>query len=194
LLDSADCTSEDALQYRLQYEAPDKLPGFYQSLMFYLQTCTFLSGAEGIRTHALRRAKAHQLILARPSTSSDFDILQVLCSTDGDCLSAAYQLIPARLEYGCSTFAGRVECGVSSGSCIPLWLLSTVFSMKRYAPRSIADAGEVPRQLVGFDLLMPGAYRRGDAHINVGECLDERLRVLRGQPRCPLRRGNRCHA
>jgi hypothetical protein len=41
LLDSADCTSEDALQYQLQYEAPDKLRGLYPSLTFHLQIYTF---------------------------------------------------------------------------------------------------------------------------------------------------------
>ena len=50
----------DVLQYRLQYEAPDKLCGFYLSFTFYLQIRTILSGADGIRTHALRRAKAAQ--------------------------------------------------------------------------------------------------------------------------------------
>ena len=55
---SAERTLEDALQYRLQYEAPDKLWSLYRSLKFYLQIGTFQSGADGIRTHALRRAKA----------------------------------------------------------------------------------------------------------------------------------------
>ncbi len=58
MLNSADRTLEDALQYRLQYEAPDKLRGRYRSLAFHLQIHTFLSGAEGIRTPDLRRAKA----------------------------------------------------------------------------------------------------------------------------------------
>jgi hypothetical protein len=58
LLNSTVRTLEDALQYRLQYEAPDKLCGLYRSLTFHLQIYTFLSGAEGIRTPDLRRAKA----------------------------------------------------------------------------------------------------------------------------------------
>jgi hypothetical protein len=49
---------EVALQYRFQYEIPDKCRDLYQSLTFYLEISTFLSGADGIRTHALRRAKA----------------------------------------------------------------------------------------------------------------------------------------
>ena len=43
---------------RLQYEAPGTFRNLYRSFTFYLQTYTFLSGADGIRTHALRRAKA----------------------------------------------------------------------------------------------------------------------------------------
>jgi hypothetical protein len=58
LLDSADCTSEDALQYRSQYEAPELVRGLYPSLTFHLQIYTFGSGAEGIRTPVLRRAQA----------------------------------------------------------------------------------------------------------------------------------------
>jgi hypothetical protein len=49
---------EDPLQYRLQYETPDKLRDLYRSPTFYLQMRTIQSGADGIRTHALRRAKA----------------------------------------------------------------------------------------------------------------------------------------
>ena len=58
MLDSADCTSEDALQYRLQYEAPELVRGLYPSLTFHLQIYIFGSGAEGIRTPVLRRAQA----------------------------------------------------------------------------------------------------------------------------------------
>ena len=58
MLNSADRTLEDALQYRLLYEAPEKLCGLYRSLTFHLQIYTFLSGAEGIRTPDLRRANA----------------------------------------------------------------------------------------------------------------------------------------
>jgi len=48
----------------LQYEAPDKLRGLYPSFTFYLQIYIFWSGADGIRTHALRGARAdvHELI------------------------------------------------------------------------------------------------------------------------------------
>ena len=49
---------EGALHYGLQYDAPDQFKSLYRSLAFYLQTSTFLSGAEGIRTPDLRRAKA----------------------------------------------------------------------------------------------------------------------------------------
>jgi hypothetical protein len=38
---------------------PDKLFGFYLSFTFYLQIRTILSGVDGIRTHALRRAEAN---------------------------------------------------------------------------------------------------------------------------------------
>ena len=93
---------EDALQYRLQYEAPGKLRSLYRSLAFYLQICIFMSGAEGSRTPDLRRAKASWHILACPSTSGDSAILQVISEILGGGTSAVYQLVPARLQYGCS--------------------------------------------------------------------------------------------
>ncbi len=102
---------EDALQYRLQYEAPDKLPGPYRSLTFYLQICTFLSGADGIRTHALRRAKARKYVLARFGASGDYPWLQPFCGIAVSGLSAAYQLVPSRLQYSCSTVAVRPRAG-----------------------------------------------------------------------------------
>ena len=46
------------LQYRLQYEALGKLRRLHRSPMLYLKFCILSSGADGIRTHALRRAKA----------------------------------------------------------------------------------------------------------------------------------------
>ncbi len=53
---------EYALQHRLQYEPPDELLGPYRFLTFYLQNTTFQSGAEGIRTPDLRRAKSGSLV------------------------------------------------------------------------------------------------------------------------------------
>src|SRR3712207_8809684 len=47
--------------------------------------------------------------------------------------------------------------------------------------RPVVDAWEVPRQVLGLDLLLPGAYRRDDAHIDVGERLDKTLWVARGR-------------
>ena len=70
-------TLRERVAVRLQYETPERLRSLYLSLTFYLQICTFLSGADGIRTHALRRAKAHQHILAPPSTSGYPAVLQV---------------------------------------------------------------------------------------------------------------------
>jgi hypothetical protein len=52
---------------RLQYKAPDKLPGLYRSLAFYLQIYIILSGAEGDRTPALRLAKSKPLHRRRSS-------------------------------------------------------------------------------------------------------------------------------
>jgi hypothetical protein len=100
---------ENALQYRLQYEAPDKLPGLYRPLTFYLQIYVFQSGADGIRTHALRRAKGDRYILARPSVSGILDVLQAFCNITGGALSAACQLVLARLQYGCSSFSSTAE-------------------------------------------------------------------------------------
>ena len=52
---------EGALQYGLQYDAPDQFKSLYRSLAFYLQTATFLSGAEGIRTPGLRRERRRRI-------------------------------------------------------------------------------------------------------------------------------------
>lgn len=80
---------QDALQYRLHYEAMELVRGLYRSLTFCLQICTFQSGAEG-STPDLRRAKADRYILACPNVSGDFGILQGFCRiTDGP-LSAGY--------------------------------------------------------------------------------------------------------
>src|SRR5829696_4719706 len=53
-------------------------------------------------------------------------------------------------------------------------------------PCAFIDGGEVPGQPVRFDLLSLSAYRRDDVHINIGERLDESLRMARGQPCRPL--------
>jgi hypothetical protein len=89
----------------LQYDASERVWSTRFASMFYLQIYIFLSGADGIRTHALRRAKASWHVLVCPTASSDFDVLQVFFEVLGDYLSVAYQLVPARLQYGCSTFA-----------------------------------------------------------------------------------------
>src|SRR4028118_395190 len=52
--------------------------------------------------------------------------------------------------------------------------------------RSVVDGGEARGQPIGFDLLLPGAYRRDDAHINVRKCFEEAFRMSRRQPRRPL--------
>jgi hypothetical protein len=72
---------------------------------FLLTYAEKVSGAEGIRTPDLRRAKADQHIVARPSLSGDFDVLQAFCRIAGSSLSTAYKLVSAWLQYGCSTFA-----------------------------------------------------------------------------------------
>jgi len=61
---------EDAWQYRLQYEATELNRGFDFSFTFYSETRTFLSGAEGIRTSDLRRAKSGYYL------SSTFAVVQ----------------------------------------------------------------------------------------------------------------------
>jgi hypothetical protein len=70
---------------------------------FYLQIRTFTSGADGIRTHALRRAKAKKCILVRPGTSGYFAVLQVLYGIASGDSSMAYGSVLARLQYIHST-------------------------------------------------------------------------------------------
>jgi len=66
----------------------------------------FRSGAEGIRTPDLRRAKAKKCILARTGASRDSACLQVFYRIVGGGSSIAYQPILARLQYGCSKSIG----------------------------------------------------------------------------------------
>jgi hypothetical protein len=56
-----------ALQYRLQYEAPNKLPGLYDLSRFTRKSPLLKSGADGIRTRVLRRTKADHYILVSPT-------------------------------------------------------------------------------------------------------------------------------
>src|SRR5918995_2745745 len=51
------------------------------------------------------------------------------------------------------------------------------------APRSVVDGREVVLQAVGAGLPSPDPDRRGDAGVDVGERLDERLGVAGGYPR-----------
>ena len=71
----------------------------------------FRSGAEGIRTPDLRRAKAKEYVLARTGASSNFRCLQVFHRIAVGGSSIAYQPIPARLQYGCSTIYFRSHDG-----------------------------------------------------------------------------------
>ena len=87
---------------RLQYEVLNERQDLYRCLTFYLQIGTFWSGADGTRTHALRRAKAMKFVLVRPDASGDFDVLQVFWVILGLALSGASRSVPARLQYGCS--------------------------------------------------------------------------------------------
>src|SRR5215212_5460077 len=54
------------------------------------------------------------------------------------------------------------------------------------APRPVVDVWEVLSQPVGFGTFLLGADGRRYARVYVGECLDKRLGVTRGQPRSPL--------
>ena len=90
---------------------PRGLRGTFASFTFYLQIYIFLSGADGIRTHALRRAKAKEYVLARTGASSNFRCLQVFHRIAVGGSSIAYQPIPARLQYGCSTICFRSHDG-----------------------------------------------------------------------------------
>ena len=49
----------------LVYRTAEPVAEFYSTAVFYLQNCIFESGADGTRTHALRRAKSRNC-LANP--------------------------------------------------------------------------------------------------------------------------------
>src|SRR5918997_3348224 len=55
-----------------------------------------------------------------------------------------------------------------------------------YASRPIVYVWEVLSQPVGFGTFLLGTDRRRYARVHVGERLDKRLGVTRGQPRGPL--------
>ncbi len=56
------------------------------------------------RTSDLCRVKALKRVLARPTASGNYTILQVFYEICLVGLSAAYEPVPARLQYGCSNF------------------------------------------------------------------------------------------
>lgn len=74
----------------LQYGASHAIPDTGFLSIFYLQMPPFLSGADGIRTHTLRREKADLSILARSRASGISKLLQVFCTITDSPLSAAY--------------------------------------------------------------------------------------------------------
>ena len=69
---------------------PEEDPAHLLCSRFTCKTALCRSGAEGIRTPDLRRAKADRHILACPSTSGDYPYLRVICGTADNGLSAAY--------------------------------------------------------------------------------------------------------
>ena len=74
----------------------------------------FESGAEGIRTPDLRRAKAKGYVLAHPGEPGYFAVLQVFYRIAGGVSSIAYGPVLARLQYCCSTqasFTRDQRCG-----------------------------------------------------------------------------------
>ncbi len=97
--DGAERTLEDGLQHRLQYEASEVLRGIFGSFTFYLQIYIFSSGADGIRTHALRRAKAKWRVLTCPDASDNCSDLQVFYEFLAEGSSTTYWLVLAWLQY-----------------------------------------------------------------------------------------------
>jgi hypothetical protein len=96
----------------LLHEGPASSQGAHFGSSFAYKIAVFSSGAEGIRTPDLRRAKADRLILACPTASGNFRILQVFCGCIGGLSSAAYQCVSLRLQYARAP-------GGSGGSCVP---------------------------------------------------------------------------
>src|SRR5919112_2235036 len=78
---------------------------FRLSPRFTCKLPSFRSGAEGLRTPDLRRAKAKGYVLARPGGSGYFAVLQVFYRIAGGVSSIAYGPVLARLQYCCSTQA-----------------------------------------------------------------------------------------
>jgi hypothetical protein len=91
----------------------------------------------------LRRAKAGWHILARPSVSGDYDVLQVFCRTTGGALSAVYLPVSARLQHtpGFSARAGdeaaRPDCPAGATDEITLRTMPLAHPVRKYGPKTV---------------------------------------------------------
>jgi hypothetical protein len=81
---------------------------------FYLQISIFLSGAEGIRTPDLRRAKSDNYIPSRPTAPGGFACQRALRRLALLLFSFTYHPISIWLQYGCSKWP-QYNVGVVRG-------------------------------------------------------------------------------
>src|SRR5215204_441606 len=72
------------------------------SVVFCCRTAVIWSGPDETRTRDLRHARSNKQVLACPTASDNYAILQVFHGICRGCLSSAYAFVPARLQYGCS--------------------------------------------------------------------------------------------
>jgi hypothetical protein len=91
--------------------------------------------------------------------------LQGLSGFAEEGLSAAYQPVPARLQYGCSTFAGCVDSDVSSNFCIRItFIILSKCKKFRACLRRLAEERWRQRRALRVgdnELTLDRSFRRG---------------------------------
>jgi hypothetical protein len=113
LLNIADRTLEDALQYRLQYEAPELVRGLYQSLAFHLQTTEFSRveprGFEPLTSAVQKPSGTFQVALLCP-------VIARFCRYFAEVSVASCPRRTNPYRPDCSTVSDRVNSSVRGGS------------------------------------------------------------------------------
>ena len=68
-----------------------------------------------VNINATRCTSLLEHVLARTGASGNCACLGAFRHAGANLVSVAYQLVPARLQYGCSTLLDRIDLGMSGG-------------------------------------------------------------------------------
>jgi hypothetical protein len=86
-------------------KAPECVRGQFLCSMSYLRTAGFSSGPAWTRTRDLFLISSTSPITSRIGMSGNLAVLQHFCPRQAFAVSAAYSVVPSRLQYGCSILA-----------------------------------------------------------------------------------------